>query len=703
MLTSNKSSIKLIVIALVLGVVGALLAMLYLNAKEAQLRDALKPTSEPIGVVVASRDLVKGEVLNSSSLSVRPIPRDFVSNLAVLPGDFDSVEGKVLQVNLARGKPLLNTFIGTEFPLDFSDTIVEKRRAMTIQIDEINSFTGLLRPGNKIDLFVLGKANSTDANAGDSKVVLPVLENVEVLATGKDTAYDYEEKIRLLRGGIGANPQQNFTTITINVTPKQAAILSLAQDEGDIIALLRNRKDISGSGFAVIDKRSILANALELVSKGEQRKQADQLAGNIVLGEDGVMRTRDGKVLANQNLVIGKDGSIRTKSGIDLASRGLSINENGEIVTADGRIVDPDDLIFLADGTLMTKDGVILDGPRMQALAGKLKSSIEGVVVNGRIVKGATLDENGNLILADGTVVDPDDIVFNADGTVSKKDGTLLAGVTAGAVVIDGNIVKGATLDENGNLVLADGTVVDPDDIVFNADGTVSKKDGTLLAGLTTGGVVLDGKIIKGATLDEDGNLVLADGTVVNPDDIVFNADGTVSRKDGTLIAGLSTETPSIVAANGTVIKGATLDENGNLVLADGTVVNPNDVVINSDGTVSTRDGTLLAGLSAETPPDDSPTMLADGSVRLADGTIINGATIDKDGNLVLADGTVVSPSDIIIRADGSIATKNGQTLAGLTVTADPSLAMFIGTIDYIVGGVSKDGVAEVQKVPVAE
>jgi pilus assembly protein CpaB len=606
MAQSNKNSIKLIVIALVLGIVGALLAMLYLNTKEAQLREELKPKSQPIGVVVASRDLIKGDILNGSTLSVRPIPRDFVSNLAVLPSDFGSVEGKILQVNLAAGKPVLKTFIGTGFPLDFSDTIVEKRRAMTIQVDEINSFTGLLRPGNKIDLFVLGKAESANISAGDAKVIIPVLENVDVLATGKDTANDYEEKIRLLRGGIGANPQQNFTTITINVTPKQAAILSLAQDEGDIIALLRNREDISGSGFAVIDKRSILANALELVVADEQRKQANQLAGNVVAGEDGLLRTRDGKVLANQNLVIGKDGSIRTKSGIDLASRGLSINENGEIVTADGRVVDPDDLIVLADGTLMTKDGVILGGPNVKTLAGGLK------------------------VLADGTIV-----------------------------AADGTVITGATLDENGNLILADGTVVNPNDVVINSDGTMSTRDGKLLAGLNA------------ATPLAGGLKVLADGT--------------------------------IVAADGTVITGATLDENGNLVLADGTVVDPNDVVINSDGTLSTRDGKLLAGLSAQTPPDGSPTLLADGSVRLANGMVISGATIDKDGNLVLADGSIVNPDDIVINADGSIATKDGKALAGLTLEDDSSLVIVTGTIDYIVGGVSKDSVLQVNKVPVAE
>ncbi|MGK0411236.1 MAG: pilus assembly protein CpaB [Shewanella psychromarinicola] len=534
MAKSNKSNIKLIAIALVLGVVGALLAMFYLNAKEAQLREKYRPKSQPISVVVAARDLVKGDILNSSTLSIRPIPRAFVSNLAVLPADFDSVEGKVLQVNLAAGKPLLNSFTGTEFPLDFSDTIIEKRRAMTIQIDELNSFTGLLRPGNKIDLFVITAAESEAEELDGKKIVIPVLENVEVISTGRDTAYDYEEKVRLLRGGVGVNPQQSFSTITLNVTPKQAAVLTLAQETGDIMALLRNRRDLSGSGFAFIDERSILANALELLVEGEQREQNNQLAGSIVVGEDGLLRTRDGKVLANQNLVIGADGSIRTKSGIDLASRGLSINENGEIVTADGRVVDPDNLIVLADGTLMTRDGVILDGPNVRTLAGGLQ--------------------------------------------------------------------------------------------------------------------------------------VLEDGT--------------------------------ILAADGTVITGATLDENGNLVLADGTVVNPNDVVINSDGTMSTRDGQLLAGLSAKTPPDGSPTMLADGSVRLADGTIISGATIDKDGNLVLADGSIVNPDDLVVNTDGSITTKDGRALAGLMV--EPSTG-FTGTVDFIVGGVSENSVLQVNKVPVAE
>ena len=136
-------------IALALGLIGAGLAMLYLKAREADLIDALKPKSAPISVVVASRDLLKGDVLDSSTLAVRSIPEEYVDNNAIKPNEFDKFQGEKIIQNLNKGKPLLRSYIAREYPLDFSDTITQKRRAMTIQIDETNSQSGLMRPGNK--------------------------------------------------------------------------------------------------------------------------------------------------------------------------------------------------------------------------------------------------------------------------------------------------------------------------------------------------------------------------------------------------------------------------------------------------------------------------------------------------------------------------------------------------------------------------
>jgi len=426
---SSKKTMTLLFVAIGLGVLGAFLAMLYLNARESSLRDLLKPKSALIGIVVASKDLLKGDVLDGSTLSIRDVPENYVDNNAVRPEQFDAIKGKVLQQNLSAGRMLMSSYIGSNFPLDFSDTIALKRRAMTIQVDEMSTFTGLLRPGNRIDLFV-----NISIGDADEKSIMPVLENVEVLTTGRDSARDYTEKVRFLRGGIDAGINQAFTTVTLNVTAKEGAILASARDKGDLLALLRNREDNSGSGFSVISSNDVLANAKQLQRKEELRRSTEQLGDSIVVGEDGVLRTKDGVVLVNQNLVIGADGTIRTKSGIDLSSRGLTLNAKGEIVDKDGNIIDPDSLLIAADGTLMTQDGRVLDGEKVKNLVGA-KQLADGSVLlaDGSIIKGATLDENGNLVMADGALINVEDVsnVLNVGTSVDylaggiSKDGVL--------------------------------------------------------------------------------------------------------------------------------------------------------------------------------------------------------------------------------------------------------------------------------------
>lgn len=492
MFASNKKNIVLLLVSVGLGLLGALLAMLYLNAKEASLLERLKPKSRPVAVVVASRDLVKGDVLSTGTLSVREIPSEFVNNQTVFPDQFEKIEGLVLQENLESGKALLHSYINQDFPLDFSDTITEKRRAMTIQVDENNTFTGLLRPGNRIDLLV----NKTEKSTG-SKHVVPVLENVEVLTTGSESSKDYEEKVRILRGGSIVNPDTSFTTITVNVTAKEAAILNLALKQGELLALLRNRNDTAGTGLVSVDSQTIEQHAQELKRKEDIRRANEKLRANIVRGNDGILRNRKGEPLVNQNLMVGEDGKIRTAKGIDLTGRGLTLNEKGELIDKDGNVIDPDPLTIAADGSLLTADGRVLDGAKIQSLAGSTVEEGGVKLADGRLIAGATIDEDGNLVLADGTVVNADAVTIDASGQIIRADGTVVAGVTAdhtiskiqvaedGTLMLEGGTtLTGATLTEDGKLRLLDGTIVDPNDVLIRTDGSVVTKQGELLAGV---------------------------------------------------------------------------------------------------------------------------------------------------------------------------------------------------------------------------
>ncbi|MFT5574234.1 MAG: Flp pilus assembly protein CpaB [Cryomorphaceae bacterium] len=636
MATSNRPEVplKLLLIALAVGVLAAFLAVWYLNAKEAQLRRELTPVVEMRDAIVASQALLKGSVLSTSNLSVRSIPAEYLSREALTPADFDAVDGKILIQNVDQGNVILASYLALSFPKDFSDTIPLKRRAMTIQVDELNSINGFIRPGNRIDLFANLPGNALASEASEdgegnssSGGVIPILENVEVLATGQSAAREYEEQVRLLRGGYNVDINTAYTTLTLNVTPREAAILVTAKEAGDLLALLRNRNDQGGSQFSSLAPSDLLANA-EKLAQDAQIREANAAVTGFVTDADGVIRTKDGVVLKNQNLIVAEDGTIMTKDGIILSGRGLTVNANGELVDADGNVVDPDTLTVAADGSIITADGRILSGEKALGLGTKDLQ-----------------------------------VVQNPDGTSSLKSA-------------DGTVITGLNINEDGMVVLADGTLVDPNDLVITSDGRIMTKDGRIVEG--------------GAVGITAGNLT------VNPDG-------------------------SITTASGAVITGATLNDKGQLVLADGTVIDPDDLVINADGSVMTTSGKVLQGLTADTSavdglagasggalsvPAGQLTQNPDGSITTASGAVIYGATLNEKGQLVLADGTIVDPNDVIITADGRVITRSGQELEG--VSADISkVAAFtkakVYEIDYIVGGVSKDGVAEVKKIPVED
>jgi Flp pilus assembly protein CpaB len=615
-LAEKSKSVKLLAAAIVFGVLAALLAVGYLKAREAAMRP---PAMDMVNVVVANRDLVKGTVIEENdNFAMRLIPRDYVHTDAVTFDDLKQLQGKKLVENLGAGKALLRSFLDDHFPRDFSDTIPLKRRAMTVQVDEVNSVNGFIRPGNRIDLLVslppgaAGGQSSTD-------VVIPVLENVEVLATGRDSAYEYEEKMRLIQGGVMHSPVNNYTSITVNVTPEQAALLETAQDKGDLLALLRNRIDTSGSGFTEVVPGDLMTNANKLAKEASLRDAHASVENQgVKVGKDGKIRTKDGVALKDQNLIVGADGTIRTKDGVVLSGRGLTINEKGELVTADGTVVDSSNLKVAADGTIMTKDGKVLAGDKQPLLAaGKpiasegLKVAADGTVTdkNGKVLEGVTVDANGNVMkdgkLLAGVKIDANGNMVDANGNpvVVTETGTVLAGMTTNA---------------NGELVHVAGEALANKGLKVAADGTVTDKNGKKLPGVTVdanGNVYKDGKLLAGVKLDANGNMVDENGN------------------------------PVVVTETGIVMKGATTNANGDIVLADGTVISAKDVVINADGTVSTKDGKLLAGVSANT-----------------------GA----------AAGTAIA----------------------VTVDISPAAA---GRYDFLAGGVSKDGVATVNSVPVED
>jgi pilus assembly protein CpaB len=390
----GSKTVMLLLGAIGFGIAAAILSVLYLKSREAAIVRSLKGEEQQmVAVVVAKDDLGKGTKVGPGFFAVRNMPGTFVHPNAIPPSEIEKYYGRFLTENLTRGKPLLINFMNETFPVDFSDLVSAGRRAITIQVDEVQSIAGLTRPGNKIDIYVniptkvagykdkeggldippelqqaalqaasqagvsgetvqALQAGAENLGLGGEKpadVILPVLQDVRVLATGREA---YDEHLDSL-----SYPQQrtelNFTSMTVDVTPEQAALLSMAEDKGDLIAVLRNRNDKNTAEFTGITPFDLYSNASAMQQQAMLRKAA--AAAGATIDENGNWVASDGTVISKDNLVVGENGTVTTKGGQLLASNGVSMNANGEYVDANGNVIPPDQIIVNPDGSNTSK------------------------------------------------------------------------------------------------------------------------------------------------------------------------------------------------------------------------------------------------------------------------------------------------------------------------------------------------------------
>jgi len=223
----------LLLVSIILGVFAAWSIGKYMESKEQEMKvlysrdDVVK-----VPVVVVTKPLLKGAVIDKTMVAVRKIPSDYLPAGYLSPQDFADAEGQMLLENLNTGQPLLKSYLPGKGFEQFSDMLQDGRRAVTIQIDENNSNSGMLVAGDKVDLYLL-----SEKTKGKPQLDL-IIEKVSVLATGKITVAENKDLVN----EIYRDPS-NYSTVTLDVSLLDAGRVSLAKEHGKFVALLRNRKD----------------------------------------------------------------------------------------------------------------------------------------------------------------------------------------------------------------------------------------------------------------------------------------------------------------------------------------------------------------------------------------------------------------------------------------------------------------------------
>ncbi|WP_112382150.1 Flp pilus assembly protein CpaB [Sphingomonas carotinifaciens] len=198
---------------------------------------AAAPVIDGPEVLVATRALPVGTILDASALRFQPWPKELVDGAYYLKAqtDLKALQGTVVRNAITAGQPVTQGALVKPGDRGFlAAALGPGMRAVTVPVSAQGSVAGFVFPGDRIDLVLTQEV----AGGGDGpalKVSETVMRNVRVLATDQRTDNQVGED--------GKTEVRTFSTVTVESTPKMAEQIAVAQTLGTLSLSLRSIAD----------------------------------------------------------------------------------------------------------------------------------------------------------------------------------------------------------------------------------------------------------------------------------------------------------------------------------------------------------------------------------------------------------------------------------------------------------------------------
>lgn len=223
----------------------------YLRDAEARIARHYAERHETREFVVAARRLEPGMRLETALLARRRVPVRFAPKSAFRPEQLDDLLGRELAQSVDAGDILIPGVLRDPIAPALATRLAAGERALTIAVDDTNSHAGLLRPGDLVDLLFL---SADDSGATHSAQVRPLLQAVRVLATGRTV-------VRMAGTASGDDEAtRNFSTVTLQLTARDAERIALAQRTGELLVSLRAAGDTERTHHGPLGLAALLSD-----------------------------------------------------------------------------------------------------------------------------------------------------------------------------------------------------------------------------------------------------------------------------------------------------------------------------------------------------------------------------------------------------------------------------------------------------------
>jgi len=191
------------------------------------------PTGETESIFVALKDIGLGEILTAQDLKLEPWPKDKVPPGAL--SRIEDVEGRRTKTKIFAGEPILDKkLFGKGVAEQGPDALIPKGyRVVAVKVDQVSGTAGMILPGSRVDVLVHLVRNPTRGIPETTTRV--ILQDLKVFAVNDRVTLEPEE-------GEG-HTSIKATTVSLLVTPEQAAKLALAAELGKLRLVLRSPED----------------------------------------------------------------------------------------------------------------------------------------------------------------------------------------------------------------------------------------------------------------------------------------------------------------------------------------------------------------------------------------------------------------------------------------------------------------------------
>lgn len=305
-----KTSWLLLGASLLIGGLAAYLGKSYITEQALLARQAAMPkTGETVSIVVPKRDMNVGDELTAENMAARDVPKEFAPSTAIGAEKFDAAKGQKLSIPIRGGEPLMWQYLERGKNPSFSSRLNRGTRAFTMAVDEINSVSGMVQPGDRVDLLLsLKPPRELVGQVAFPNQIFPLLQGVPVLATGRQTKPMYDEA----PGPGGQVQTRQFSTITVELPPNAIKRILVAQESGRITAVLRNPDDETPMPMESTDVTSLFVSQQQNTARptvemiiggggGAERREL-QLPGLPNLPPDSQLQLKSFPVIPNTRL-----------------------------------------------------------------------------------------------------------------------------------------------------------------------------------------------------------------------------------------------------------------------------------------------------------------------------------------------------------------------------------------------------------------